>query len=194
MLDNLVAGGQPGLGQLHGGDAVAPGQAGVQRLGHGAEVVDQARGHRPGDAQRGYRLLLVQVQQLGAGGGAGQASDDGGAVEAPVHLLVLGGVLQRQAHLAADDVGLQQIASGGPALLADGQQGREDGDRRVAEAAEVIVVQRVAHGAVGEGSVGQGALRPAGKHRGLRHGALVGDVFLDNLAHWLHRPGQDHAQ
>ena len=93
MLHHLVAGREPGLGQLDGGYAVAPGQAGVQRLGHGAEVVDEARGHGAGDAQRGDRLLLVQLQQLRAGGGAGQAADDGGAVEAAVHLLVLSGVL-----------------------------------------------------------------------------------------------------
>ena len=137
---------------------------------------------------------LVQLQQLGAGGGAGQSADDGGAVEAPVHLLVLGGVLQGQAHLASDDVGLQQVAARGARPLADGQQCREYGDRRMAEAAEVIVVEGVAHGAVGQGGIGQRSLIAAGEHRGLGYGPLVGDVLLDDLAHRLHRPGQDHPQ
>ena len=73
-------------------------------------------------------------------------------------------------------------------------RGREYGDRRMAEAAEVVVVQCVAHGAVGEGGVGQGGLVSAGEHGRLGHGALVGDVLLDDLAHGLHGAGQDHAQ
>ena len=45
MLQNLLAGGQTPLGQLGGGYAVAADQAGVEGLGHSAEVVDQSAGH-----------------------------------------------------------------------------------------------------------------------------------------------------
>ena len=50
MLQDLVAGGEAALGQLGRHHAVPTGHAGVEGLGHGAEVVNHAAGHGAGHA------------------------------------------------------------------------------------------------------------------------------------------------
>ena len=64
----------------------------------------------------------------------------------------------------------------------------------MAKSAEIVVVQRMAHGPIGQRSVGQGAFYPRGQYCCLACGALVLHVFLDDLPHRLGRPRQDYAQ
>ena len=194
MLKNLLAGGKAALGQLGRHHPIPAGQTGVQRLGHRAEVVDDAAGHGAGNAQGGNDLLLIQAQQLGAGGGGGHPPDNGGAVKAALHLVILGGMLQGQAQLAADHIGFQQVAAGGVKVFAQGQQGRENGDGGMAEPAEVVIIQGVAHRAVSQGRVSHGGLQAGGQHRGLGRAAVVVHILLDDFPHRLGRPGQDDAQ
>ena len=103
------------------------------------------------------------------------------------HLFVFGLVCQGQADLAAHYVGFQQVAAGGAGVFAYGQQRRKYGYCGVAEATEVIKVQRVAHGAVGQGGISLGALEPGGQDCGLWGSPLAAGVFLNDLTDRLLR-------
>ena len=74
-------------------------------------------------------------------------------------------MLQSQANLAAHYIGLQQVAAGGTRVFAYGQQGREDRNCGMTETAEVVEVQCVAHGPVGQRRVCLSALEASSKHR-----------------------------
>ena len=116
-------------------------------------------------------------------------------MEASVHLLavVVGGVVHRQADLAAHHVGFHEVAPGGADALAQGQQGRENGDGGMAEAAEVVVVQGVAHGSVDQGGVEGGSAVARRQYRGFLGAAQFAGVAPDDVAQLLGRAGQDDA-
>ena len=139
--------------------------------------------------QRAQGIRTVHIEVEGAEVERALESMEGGGVEALGHLVVLGGVLKGQADFAADDVCFQQVAAGGSQLFSKGQQGWEDGDGGVAEAAEVVVIKGMAHGAVGQGGVGQGRLVAGGQDGGLGVAAQVVNVILDDVADGLDRAG-----
>ena len=55
--------------------------AGVERLGHGAEVLAQARRLAGADAERAARLLDIQAQHARSARGGGDGADGGRGVE-----------------------------------------------------------------------------------------------------------------
>ena len=65
-------------------DAALGGAARMERLGHGAEVLAQARRLARADAERAPRLLEVKSHHARGAGGGGDRADGGGGVEAVV--------------------------------------------------------------------------------------------------------------
>ena len=134
------------------------------------------------------------LSSLAQAGGCGQATQDGRAVEAPVHLLgvVVRGVIHGQSDLAAHHVGFHQIAPGSADGLAQGQQSREDGNRGVTEAAEIVVIQGVTHCSVDQRGVHRRGALAGGEDGCLVVAAEVAGVVADDVAHLLRGAGQDH--
>ena len=124
--------------------------AGMQRLAHGAEVRLEAGRLRRGDPEGDGKLAFVQAQHAAGGCGRGEGADRAGDVEA---LLIVAGC-----HEPADpargfvtgDEALDEQAARSLHLFAEGQQGGDDRDRRMAAHREVhvVVVEGVAGRAI----------------------------------------------
>ena len=123
-FQRLQAGGEALLRQQRGHQAGARGGAGVERLGHGAELLAHADGLRGGNAQRHRGLLGVQAEQAGAAGGRAQGA--GGAGDVPAAVVVVGvhRVADAARHVDAQHQRVDQRTAAGPGLLGQRQQRR----------------------------------------------------------------------
>jgi hypothetical protein len=122
----------------------------VERLAHRAELRFEAGRLRAGDAERAGGRLGVEAEQMRAGRRRAKRADRAGRVEAA---RVVAGP-QRHADAAAglvagDKRGDDRLARGF-ALLGEGQQRRQDRDRRMARhrQVDVVVVERMGDRAV----------------------------------------------
>ena len=79
-------------------------------------------------------------------------------------------------------------------MLPNSQQRREDRHRGVPETAEVIIIQGVSHGPIGQRRIGQGGFYSGGQYRSLRHSALVANILLNQVTQRLLGTRQDDSQ
>jgi hypothetical protein len=107
-------------GEQAGQQSGAGGLAGVQRLGHRAEVEPQARRARRGDAQRGPGPRRVEAKQPGRRGGGPENPDGAGGVEAPRRVGETQAPSGPPGHLQPDQVGVYQLGAAGTGYLGRG--------------------------------------------------------------------------
>ena len=116
-------------------------------------------------------------------------------MKAAVHLLtvVVGSVVHGEADFAAHNVSLHEVAPGGPDGFAESQESWEDRDCRMPEAAEVIVVESVAHGAVHQSGVEGRGTFSGGQNSRLLGPAQFARIVADDVAQLLGGAGENHA-
>jgi hypothetical protein len=116
------AGGEAVLRHQRRHQAGAGRGTGVQRLGHGAELLAQAHGLRGGDAHGHRRAVRVQAQQARAPGGCTQHA--GGAGDVPAAVVVLGvhHVADAARHVDAQHQRVDQLAAAGAAVFGQREQ------------------------------------------------------------------------
>jgi hypothetical protein len=126
----------------------------MERLAHRAEVRLQPRGLCGGNAEGDGELLVAEAEHAAGRRRGRERADRAGDMEA---FLVVAGRHQA-AHaaggLVARDEALDEQATRGLDLLAQRQQGRDHGHRRMAAHGEVdvVIIERVARGAIDQGS------------------------------------------
>ena len=133
-----------------GDDAVTSGPTGMQGLRHRPEVLPDTARQRGGDAERDLRSFHVQPQETGARRGSTERTQRGSGVPAE-------GVVRRADHpskLALDlepqHEGVDQVATAGTELLAEGENGRQERDAGMAAHVhvDIVEVERVGGSAV----------------------------------------------
>ena len=136
--------------QTHRGDGAARRPAGMQRLGHGAEVATQTAGHRAGNAECGLDDVGLQTPGLGQCGHAAEYAQRAGAVKAAV--IVTGGDAEADlaADFDADDMRFNQGLAAQRLAFQVSQQHGDDHRTRVRRhhRQHIIKIQRMAEGAV----------------------------------------------
>ncbi len=150
MLERILGGGEPGGGEARRGDAGLGGAAGLQRLGHGAEIGDHAGRHRGGHAERLGRLGGVELAQIGAGGGRGDRAEHRRRVPALAVIGILVALDQMGPHLVARDIGGDGIAPARAQRLGLGEDGGNEDDAGMAGEGDIVIVEGMAGDRVGE--------------------------------------------
>ena len=142
-----------------------------------AEELEQPRRERAGDPERARRGGRVQRQQPRRRDGGAEHATDAGRVEPSAVERAVGGGAQARDRLAARHVGRDELAAGRAHGLGDGQRGRCDDGRDVADRARVRVVEveRVHQRAVGQRGAGRGRAHAGTDERRLRRAALGRD-------------------
>ena len=190
VFQRVGVGGEAGFGQAGGHDAGMGGFAGMERLGHGAEIRHQAGGLRcaEGDGDGGF--LGVQLAQLGAGrGGADRAIKPGGM---PALLVQQPGVAAEQFSpgLIAGDVGGDHVGAGGAEMFGLGQDGGDQDGAGMAAQGDIVIVQRMGGGAVDPGGFRSRGLAVA---EGQGGGTVAGCQRLGHDAHAVFVAAGDHG-
>ncbi len=174
-------GGEAAAAQSDGGDGVARRQAGMKRLGHGAEIGADGRRHRGGDADAVGDLGRILADQPRRGGGGGDGAQHPGAVPAALARQGREAARQCPADLGADDECGDHLARPGAGGFGQRQQAGHQHRRRLADHERQIVIQRLGGGAVGQRRVLGRAAHAAPDDGGHRRGAVLGR-HLDHLA------------
>ena len=154
------------LGEQGRQHAVRGRLAGVQRLAHGAAVLLHAAGLGRGNPHRVGQPLRVEIEQLAAGDARRDRAERAG--EMPAALVMAGrGAARAHAGLEAGRIGQHELlAADGRALGQREQRGEHRRARMQHHAAHVgvVVVQHMAHLAVGERRIEQSEFELASEH------------------------------
>ena len=148
MLERIERGRQARLRKARRDQSRLPGAANLKRLGHGAEIGDQACGHRGGDRHCGRNTGSIEAAQFGARRGCGDRPEHRRRVPA----------LAMQRHrfpfqkfgpdLVACDIGRQHLGAARSARLALREDRRHQHGARMAVERNVVVVQNVRSNAI----------------------------------------------
>ena len=203
MLQRVRRGREAGGGKARGDDAGMRRASGVERLGHGAEVGDEAGALRGAERNRGGGLVGVEAAQRGAGRGRADGAEDARGVPALLVVLVGIAALQVGPHLVARDVGRRHLRAARLQRLALRQDGRHQHRARMAAQRHIVVVERVRGRAVDPGrlrrrhalahQVEAGVSRRR-RQRLQQDPRRVLDAAGDHGADAVGKAGMDHAQ
>ena len=136
--------------------------AGMERLGHRAELLAQADRLRRGDAERHRRLLLVEAEQPGAAGGRAEHAGRSGDVPAAVVVVRVHDVADAAGDVDAEHQRVDHLAPAGAAPLGQRQHRRGDRPGGMDDRLQVGVVEV------------EGVRGDAVDERGARHVDLLG--------------------
>ena len=190
MFERVHAGGEAGLGEARRHDAGVSGFAGVERLGHGAEIRHQAGTLRGAERDRLRGLFGVQTAQAGAGRRGADGTVEAGGVPALLVQQAAVATEQLRPGFVAGDVGDDHVGARGVQGFGLGQDGGDQHGAGMAAQADVVVVERVGGGAVDPGGLGGGALLCAEGEGG---GAVGGRQHLLHDAHAILAAAGDHG-
>jgi hypothetical protein len=140
-LQRARAGGEAVLRHQRGHQPGACGAAGVEGLGHGAELLAHAHRLRRRDAQRHGRALRVQAEQAGARGRGTHRPGAAGDVPAAVVVVGIHGIADAAAHVDAQHQRVDQGAAAGAGVLGQRQQRAGHRTGRMDDGLEVRVVE-----------------------------------------------------
>ena len=115
--------------------------AGVERLGHGAELFAHADRLRRGDAQRHLRAPRVEPEQPRAGRGAAEHAGRAGDVPAAVVVIRVDRVADAARHFDAEHEGVDQRAAAQAQVFGQRQRRRRHRPGRVDDGLQVGVVE-----------------------------------------------------
>ncbi len=158
-LQYVLGRGEPGSRELRCHYTVLGRSPGVERLGHGSELLPQPAGHRGRHRESPCNDLRIAGQEPNCPGGRAQRADHARRVEAGFVEPRVGGFRQLARYLDAERVRGQRLAATRAGQLGERQDGRQHRCRRVGEQAidpvwplgELgIVVERVGSGSVGQ--------------------------------------------
>ena len=116
-------------------------RAGMERLGHGAELLAQAHRLRRCDAERHGTAAFVQAEDAGAAGRRAQHAGGPGDVPAAVVVVGVHHVADAARHVDAQHQRIDHVAPGRAALLRQREHGRCDRARRMDDRLQVRVVE-----------------------------------------------------
>ena len=179
MLQRIERRRQPGLRQARGNDAGLPGTADLEGFCHGAEIGDQAAGHRRRDCHRGRRLRRIETAQFRAGRSRGDRSKHGRRM--PALAMQRHRLAQQKLgpHFVAGHIGRQHFGAARSAGFALGEDRRNQHGARMAVERHVVVVQHMRGNAVDQGRGLGAAPRARGNERSERRAAAVAQLAID---------------
>jgi hypothetical protein len=106
-IQRVEAGVDAGAGKRGGDDSGLGGEAGMYRLGHGAELRHEAGGHAGRDRDGVGGLLGVEPEQARTGGGGADRADRGGGVPAAVAMRRVHALADAAEDLKAGNIGVE---------------------------------------------------------------------------------------
>ena len=194
-FDKVGAAGKTARGEARREQPALRGLAGVERLAHRAELRFEPGRLGAGDAERARRSLGIEAEQPRAGGRGAKAADRPGGVKAAV---VMAGPHRHSdpaSGLVAGDERSDDVAPGASALFGERDQPRQDRDRGMAghRQIDVVVIERMADGAVDQRGREGGEAHLMADHAGLRHAAGLGQFVEQNGGERVVRPGERDA-
>ena len=209
FLQRFVDGAEPGFGVARRHQRVLRRHAGMERLGHGAELYLRAGRMAEADAERALNAVRVKPHQPRRGAGGADDTDGAGGVPTLFVMRDVDAGADYHHRLQPGDIGVENGPAAGTAFLAQRQQGRCQHRRRVAAIAVVVVVEieRMGGGAVDQRGVRRGHAPGAADHRRgpaaevvdggenalCRHIGTAGDHAADNIDHGVARQLQGPA-
>ena len=186
---------EPVAREQRGEETVPRAVADVQRLHHRAEVGLDAGSERRRDGERGGDLVVRQLHQLRARGGAAEHAERRGRVPAVRVVIEVHAQPELALGLEAGDVGGDEIAAARAGVVGERDQRRQDGRGRMAadRVVAVVEIERVRGGAVHQRGVERADTRRGAEHeRGPGARVAQEDVPRDTRR-VLARARQGHA-
>ena len=156
MFERVGSSGEAEFGEPRRDQAGMRRPAGMERFRHRTEIGHDAAGLRCRERDRRGRALGVEPAQIGAGRAGADRAKDAGRV--PALAVMVAGVAARQLGpaLVAGDIGGEHLAPAEAQRLGFGEDRWHQHGRDMAAAADIVVVERVAGGAVDPGRFRRG--------------------------------------
>ena len=155
--------------KIHGHGAVLSGVPGVERLGHGAEIVAQSSALCRRHAQGICRLLCIKAAQLGAGRRAAKRAAGAGGMKSVIVVAGIDRFGDFGLDFHAKVIRQHEILAGALGELADGEGGSERSDARMGQQAVDAILGHGKLRIVEIVGVNGNAIRKGGKPRRRLH-------------------------
>ncbi len=134
------------MGQIGGVNSIAGGDSGVERLGHGAEILPQAASRGRGYPQSMDHLVETQTKQIPRSRRCAQNADDAGRVPAGLIKLRLRRCPDFAGNFGSDQISRYELPSAGIHAFCRCHDGRKNDGTRVPNQppGRIVIIQGVA--------------------------------------------------